>query len=198
MAEEEIVQEYSLLELAATKTIEKGTFRELFWKNNIRQTFIVLGINFFLQTTGFTFHIVYGSVYIRSLGTVNPFNINLIKSFISLAVGIGAMWASDIVGRRLVSHFLNSFDILTQRARHLLLIGGSIQAVALFSMATVGVVAPTSSAKNSAIVSMMILFVVGWTLGWSPNSHILSAEIPNQRLRDMSYRTGSAVNVLMQ
>ncbi|KAM5349807.1 hypothetical protein ACJ41O_006312 [Fusarium nematophilum] len=181
MTEEEVILEYNLLEVAATQYREKGTFQELFWKANIRQTFIVIGINFFLQTTGYTFHVVYGAVYIKSLGTVNPFNINLIKSFVGLAVGIAAMWACDIVGRR-----------------RLLIIGGSIQAMALFAMAIIGAALPTSNVKNSAIVSMMILFTVGWTCGWSPNSHILSAEIPNQRLRDMSYRTGSVVNVLMQ
>ncbi|KAK7416861.1 hypothetical protein QQX98_004919 [Neonectria punicea] len=181
MADEDIVLGYNLLEVAAAHYEEKGTFRELLWKANIRQTFIVIGINVFLQTTGYTFHVVYGTVYAKSLGTVNPFNINLIKSFVSLAVGITAMWACDIVGRR-----------------RLLMIGGSIQAVALFAMAIIGAAAPTYNAKNSAIVSMMIVFTVGWTLGWSPNSHILSAEIPNQRLRDMSYRTGSVVNVLMQ
>ncbi|RSM04056.1 hypothetical protein CEP52_007009 [Fusarium oligoseptatum] len=181
MSEEEIVSEYNLLETAASRYQEKGTFKELFWKANIRQTFIVIGINFFLQTTGYTFHLVYGSVYIKSLGTINPFNINLIKSFVALVVAIATMWACDIVGRR-----------------RLLMIGGSIQAVALMAMGIIGTVVPASNAKNSAIVAMMIIFVVGWTCGWSPNSHILSAEIPNQRLRDMSYRAGSVVNVTMQ
>ncbi|RSL74164.1 hypothetical protein CEP53_000500 [Fusarium sp. AF-6] len=172
MAEDEIISEYNLLETAASRYQEKGTFKELFWKANIRQTFIVIGINFFLQTTGYTFHLVYGSVYIKSLGTINPFNINLIKSFVALVVAIATI--------------------------RLLMIGGSIQAVALMAMGIIGTVVPASNAKNSAIVAMMIIFVVGWTCGWSPNSHILSAEIPNQRLRDMSYRAGSVVNVTMQ
>ncbi|KAJ4169634.1 hypothetical protein NW754_005786 [Fusarium falciforme] len=181
MTEDEIVSEYNLLETAASRYQEKGKLKELFWKANIRQTFIVIGINFFLQTTGYTFHLVYGSVYIKSLGTINPFNINLIKSFVALVVAIATMWGCDIVGRR-----------------RLLMIGGSIQAVALIAMGIIGTVVPASNAKNSAIVAMMIVFVVGWTCGWSPNSHILSAEIPNQRLRDMSYRAGSVVNVIMQ
>ncbi|RSL39780.1 hypothetical protein CEP54_016259 [Fusarium duplospermum] len=154
---------------------------DLFWKANIRQTFIAIGINFFLQTTGYTFHLVYGSVYIKSLGTINPFNINLIKSFVALVVAIAIMWACDIVGRR-----------------RLLMIRGSIQAVSLMAMGIIGTVVPASNAKNSAIVAMTIIFVIGWTCGWSPNSHILSAEIPNQRLRDMSYSAGSVVNVTMQ
>ncbi|EEU39959.1 uncharacterized protein NECHADRAFT_93134 [Fusarium vanettenii 77-13-4] len=181
MTEDGIVSEYGLLETASSRYQEKGTFKELFWKANIRQTFIVIGINFFLQTTGYTFHLVYGSVYIKSLGTINPFNINLIKSFVALVVAIATMWGCDIVGRR-----------------RLLMIGGSIQAVALMAMGIIGTVVPASNAKNSAIVAMMIVFVVGWTCGWSPNSHILSAEIPNQRLRDMSYRAGSVINVIMQ
>ncbi|UPK90550.1 hypothetical protein LCI18_001485 [Fusarium solani-melongenae] len=181
MTEDEIVAEYNLLETSASNYQEKGTFKERFWKANIRQTFIVIGINFFLQTTGYTFHLVYGSVYIKSLGTISPFNINLIKSFVALVGAIATMWGCDIVGRR-----------------RLLMIGGSIQAVALMAMSIIGTVVPASNAKNSVIVAMMIVFVVGWTCGWSPNSHILSAEIPNQRLRDMSYRAGSVVNVVMQ
>lgn len=103
MTEDEIVSEYNLLETAASRYQEKGKLKELFWKANIRQTFIVIGINFFLQTTGYTFHLVYGSVYIKSLGTINPFNINLIKSFVALVVAIATMWGCDIVGRRSVT-----------------------------------------------------------------------------------------------
>ncbi|KAL2693478.1 hypothetical protein Neosp_000038 [[Neocosmospora] mangrovei] len=198
MTEDEIVSEYNLLETASSRYQEKGAFKELFWKANIRQTFIVIGINFFLQTTGYTFHLVYGSVYIKSLGTINPFNINLIKSFVALVVAIATMWGCDIVGRRSVTLDARSTYWLIHSIRRLLMIGGSIQAVALMAMGIIGTVVPASNAKNSAIVAMMIVFVVGWTCGWSPNSHILSAEIPNQRLRDMSYRVGSVINVIMQ
>jgi MFS transporter, SP family, sugar:H+ symporter len=88
------------LKNAASRYQEKGKFKELFWKANIRQTLIVVGINFFLQTTGFIFHIIYGSVYIRSLGTINPFNVGLITSFVGLAMGVAVMWGCDIFGRR--------------------------------------------------------------------------------------------------
>ena len=57
------------------------------------------------------------------------------------------------------------------------MIGESIQAVSLLAMGVIGAVAPPSHAKNSSIAAMMLVFIVGWTCGWSPNSHVLSADL---------------------
>lgn len=45
---------------------------------------------------------------------------------------------------------------------------------------------------------MMVIFNHGYSLGWAPVMHILSAEIPNTRCRDMTYRCASVLNIATQ
>ena len=64
-------------------------------------------------------------------------------------------------------------------------------------MAGLGV-GEASAPIRIGIVAMLSVFGFGFSVGWAPVSHILSAEIPPTRLRDMTYRTASAVNILVQ
>lgn len=68
---------------------------------------------------------------------------------------------------------------------------------ALYAMASLGVVSETAAIRVG-IVAMLTVFGLGFSVGWAPVSHILSAEIPPTRLRDMTYRTASAVNIMVQ
>lgn len=52
--------------------------------------------------------------------------------------------------------------------------------------------------KKSGIVAVLTIFNVGFYVGWAPVSHIISAEVPTSRLRDMTYRLASAVNIFCQ
>lgn len=65
-------------------------------------------------------------------------------------------------------------------------------------MGALGLTSNPSVSVKSAIVAMMIVMTTGFTLGWAPTSHVLSAEIPSMRLRDVTYRTASVVNIAMQ
>lgn len=65
-------------------------------------------------------------------------------------------------------------------------------------MGGLGLTQNPSVPVKSAIVAMMIVMTTGFTLGWAPTSHVLSAEIPSMRLRDITYRTASVVNIIMQ
>lgn len=55
-----------------------------------------------------------------------------------------------------------------------------------------------STAYKTGIISMLTIFGFGFASGWAPVSHIITAEIPSARLRDMTYRTASTVNILIQ
>lgn len=51
---------------------------------------------------------------------------------------------------------------------------------------------------KSGIIAMMVIFNFGYSFGWAPSAHILSAEIPSTRCRDMTYRTASVLNIVTQ
>lgn len=81
----------------------------------------------------------------------------------------------------------------------MLFMGGAIQIASLFTMGGLGASSsnPPQSSKVG-IIAMLSIFGFGFASGWAPVSHILTAEIPSTPVRDMTYRTASAVNIVIQ
>jgi len=98
--DEEIDAEFQDLRRGLEKEVEKGKFIELFQGLNLKRTAIVVGVNFFQQVTGQAFSSQYGSIYVKSLGTVNPFKFSLITSGIGMATMIFMLLLTDKFGRR--------------------------------------------------------------------------------------------------
>jgi hypothetical protein len=84
------------------------------------------------------------------------------------------------------------------QCRPLLLIGAVIQTAALFTMGSLGTITNPGYPIPVAIAAMTTIFGVGFCLGWAPISHIVAAEIPSSRLRDVTYSFGSSFNILVQ
>lgn len=77
--------------------------------------------------------------------------------------------------------------------------GGFIQIASLFVMGGLGASSDSPPKPYKVgIISMLTVFGFGFASGWAPVSHILTAEVPSTRLRDMTYRTASAVNIIIQ
>lgn len=80
----------------------------------------------------------------------------------------------------------------------MLFFGGAIQVAALYTMAGLGTPKEVTPGMQQGIIAMLAIFGFGFSSGWAPVSHILTAEIPSSRLRDKTYRTASAVNIIIQ
>ncbi|KIX06960.1 uncharacterized protein Z518_04936 [Rhinocladiella mackenziei CBS 650.93] len=180
-SDDEIAAEFQMILAGINQEHEKGTFVDMFRGVNLKRTFIVLGCNFFLQSTGSIFVSVYGAIFVKSLGTINPFTITCTTAAVNFWVGILAMALVDKLGRRIM-----------------LLIGASIQCAALMIMGALGTVHNPGHDIKSGIIAMMIIFASGYSLGWAPIVHTLSAELPSSKLRDMTYRTASVLNICTQ
>jgi SP family sugar:H+ symporter-like MFS transporter len=115
--EESVNEEIEHVMKAIAIESTQGSYADMFKGTNTRRTLIVMGVNFFLQATGqgesrrgrmsfagatdsLAFGSNYGAIYIRSLGTINPFNMTLINSFIGFFGCIVAMILVDKTGRR--------------------------------------------------------------------------------------------------
>lgn len=179
--EEEIQQEYRKIYDAVHQTARQGSFADIFRGTNLKRTYIVAGANFFLQATGQIFTSIYGAVYVKSLGTVNPFNITITIAVVNVCTSLLAMVLTDKLGRR------------TQ-----VFVGASVQTAALMTMGGIGTATVLTHSLKSGIIAMMVIFTFGYSLGWAPTSHILSPEIPNTKARDMTYRTASVLNIAVQ
>jgi Na+/H+-translocating membrane pyrophosphatase len=75
--------------------VTNGFFSEA----NRKRTLITIGVNIFLQLTGQNFSSKYGTVFIQSIGTVNPFVMSCINSAVGIVVVLITQLLSDKTGR---------------------------------------------------------------------------------------------------
>ncbi|KEF58701.1 uncharacterized protein A1O9_06627 [Exophiala aquamarina CBS 119918] len=159
----------------------QGTLFDIFQGTHLRRTGIVVGSNFFLQATGQLFTALYGALFVKSLGTVNPFTITVVIAVVNVCTAFLAMTLFDRLGRRVM-----------------ILAGTCVQVAALMTMGGLGTASHPGFKIKSGIVATMVVFNFGYSFGWAPAAHILSAEVPNTRARDMTYRTASVLNIATQ
>ncbi|EXM16541.1 Major facilitator, sugar transporter-like [Fusarium oxysporum f. sp. vasinfectum] len=181
--EQQIEEEYQGIVMAVEQEYQtkSGSFLDIFKSQHRKRTLVVVGANFFLQSTGQIFTSIYGALFVKSLGTVNPFTVTVVIAVVNSCTLLLAMVLTDRLGRR--------FQVL---------LGASIQVSALMTMGGLGTVSDPSSQIKAGIVSMMVVFTFGYALGWAPTAHILSAEIPALTVRDMTYRSASVLNITTQ
>ncbi|KAF4981677.1 hypothetical protein FZEAL_2564 [Fusarium zealandicum] len=179
--DEEIESEFLEIQKAISATVKKGTFMDLFRGTNLKRTMITIGVNVFLQLTGQNFSSKYGTIFIQSLGTVNPFAMSCINSAVSIVVVLFTQLLTDKTGRV-----------------PLMVAGALVQTAALMTMGGLGTVENPSSSIRTAIVVMVTIFGIGFALGWAPLSHVVAAEIPTTGLRDLTYAVGSVFNIVIQ
>ncbi|CAG1965280.1 unnamed protein product [Fusarium graminearum] len=181
--EEQIEEEYRGIVAVVEQEYQTktGSFLDIFKPQHRTRTMVVTGANFFLQSTGQIFTSIYGALYVKSLGTINPFTVTVIIAVVSTCTSLLAMVMTDKLGRR--------FQVL---------LGASVQVSALMTMGGLGTVSDPSNQIKAGIVSMMVIFTFGYAVGWAPTAHILSAEIPALTVRDMTYRSASVLNIATQ
>ncbi|KAI0017873.1 general substrate transporter [Xylariomycetidae sp. FL0641] len=157
----------------------RGAFWEVFGRGHRQRTALVVGINAAQQATGQQFASQYGTVYAKSLGTVDPFVFSIVVALINaLAIAL-ALATNDRVGRR-----------------GPLLASAVVMCVSLVAMGGLGTPAVLTTGLKIAIVSMLALMTFGFSIGLAPLTYVVATEIPALRLRDATLRLGFFVNVL--
>ncbi|KAK1468657.1 sugar transporter [Colletotrichum melonis] len=180
MSEADISNEFAKIQQSLLDEPEQGRTKELFQGVNRKRTAIAVGMSFFQQATGQAFASQYGAVWVKSLGTLNPFDVTLGSSALTTGLIITCLFLTDRIGRRKI-----------------LLVGAAVQTVALYTMAGLGVPRPVPNANKSGMVGMLLLFGAGFGLGWGPLTYVVVTEVPALRLRDRSQRVSSLVNIFM-
>lgn len=160
---------------------EKGTFMELWRGTNLRRTLIIIGANMCAQLTGQSFGSKYGVVFLRQIGTVNAFVLNVINNALFIVVVMVAMLLIDRLGRRPV-----------------LLTGSFMQSASMFVIGGLGTIAVMPHSYRVGLSAMLTVFYSGFCLGWASIYHVLTSEIPNSRMRDMTYTVASVCTVVTQ
>ncbi|KAH9209485.1 sugar transporter [Leptodontidium sp. 2 PMI_412] len=173
----EIEAEFEVLKAGLRLDPEQGKFIELFQGINRKRTAIVVVMNFFQQATGQAFTSTYGALFVKDLGTVNAFNFTLILAACNLSMVAVGLFLNDRLGRR-----------------PLLFIGGTLQGGAILAMGALGTQITTYGTKTG-IVALLVIFAASFVFAWAQICYVVTTEVPALRLRDMSQRTASIVNV---
>ncbi|KAF4443542.1 hypothetical protein F53441_11397 [Fusarium austroafricanum] len=179
--DEEIEREFQQMQDSLSKTIKKGNFMDMWRGTNLKRTLITIGVNIFLQLTGQNFASKYGTLFIQSLNSVNPFAMSCVNTSVNIVAVLLTQFLSDKTGRV-----------------PLMVAGAFLQMASLMAMGGLGTVQNPSSSIRSGIVATVTLFGVGFSLGWAPLSHVVAAEIPTTGLRDLTYAVGAVFNIVIQ
>ncbi|RKK94848.1 hypothetical protein BFJ71_g8715 [Fusarium oxysporum] len=178
--DEEIDAEFTELKVSLEQETEQGRFVELLRGINLKRTLIVMAVNFYQQAGGQAFVSQYGTIYVKSLGTINPFGFSLITSAISIiSITCILLW-TDIVGRRV-----------------LMMASSITMFVAMMTMGGLGIVSPVDDSRKKGVISMMAVFASGFGMGWAPLVYVVTTELSALRLRDLTSRVGFTTNVIM-
>ncbi|KAH7201531.1 hypothetical protein DER44DRAFT_812272 [Fusarium oxysporum] len=178
--DEEIDAEFTELKVSLEQETEQGRFVELLRGINLKRTLIVMAVNFYQQAGGQAFVSQYGTIYVKSLGTINPFGFSLITSAISIiSITCILLW-TDIIGRRV-----------------LMMASSITMFVAMMTMGGLGIVSPVDDSRKKGVISMMAVFASGFGMGWAPLVYVVTTELSALRLRDLTSRVGFTTNVIM-
>ncbi|KAF5702758.1 RGT2-Sensor of high external glucose concentration [Fusarium mundagurra] len=178
--DEEIDAEFTELKVSLEQETEQGKFVELVRGINLKRTLIVMAVNFYQQAGGQAFVSQYGTIYVKSLGTINPFGFSLITSAISIVSITCILLWTDIVGRRV-----------------LMMASSVTMFAAMMTMGGLGIVTPVDDSRKKGVISMMAVFASGFGMGWAPLVYVVTTELSALRLRDLTSRVGFTTNVIM-
>ncbi|KAL2869712.1 general substrate transporter [Aspergillus lucknowensis] len=171
-------EELARLQTSLIHEQNQGTYADLFRGSNRRRTLIAMGMNFFIQATGSPFTAAYGTLFVQSLHSINPFQFSLMSSCINTFSCLVAIYITDRVGRRPI-----------------LMTGSVLQIIWLFTMGGVGTVVNPTMAQTQVIVAATALSSASLCFSWDPLNYIVTTELPASRLRDKTQRVASIVNI---
>ncbi|KAK1722378.1 putative sugar transporter [Colletotrichum acutatum] len=156
---------------------EKGSWADLFCGDNLRRTTIALLPPFFSQATGQAFANVYGTIFYKSIGTVNPFVFTIISQCSGLIGSLLFMLLVDRVGRRFFW-------------KTLVPLGG----VSMMILGGLGTVRDPSQPEKLATACMLSLFGFSFLGSLAQLAAITPAEVPSPHLRGKTALMAWTVN----
>ncbi|KAL2672133.1 hypothetical protein Neosp_012831 [[Neocosmospora] mangrovei] len=143
-SETQIDDEFAALQCALDQEPEQGLYLDIFQWINKKRTAIVIAVNFFQQASGQAFASSYGAIFVRSVGSVNPFNMTIVNTSVNLFMYRISLFLHDRVGRR-----------------PLLMTGAIWQAAAIMAMGGLGIIKNPSVVVKKATTIMILFFTRG-------------------------------------
>ncbi|GAD99182.1 hypothetical protein NECHADRAFT_76534 [Paecilomyces variotii No. 5] len=158
----------------------KGSWAEVFDKQNkIRATVAVIAM-FGQQITGQAFQSQYSVVFFQQQGfRSQAFLFSVLGNVVGLVCLIMTLFVVDSVGRR-----------------PLLLSGGFLMGVFLFIIGGVSTVHDPNQGEKNAMVASLILYSAAYYTSWAPMSYIVVGEAPASRVKEKTNLLASVISIL--
>ena len=144
-----------------------------------RRTLLVMACGTMHGASGFPFISSYKTYFFQVAGSKTPFTDSIIVTCVSLIGAFSGVFLNRYVRRRLV-----------------LLFGFIVQAFVMLIIATVWTANPATVTTGKVIVAMVVIFQCLYAAIVGPTSWIVAGEIPNNRLRAMTFGLGNGVGFI--
>jgi SP family sugar:H+ symporter-like MFS transporter len=95
-----VATEIEEMQYAIDQQPKNVKFMQIFSKEHIKRTAIVACANFFQQVTGQSFSSQYGTLFVKSLKTLNAFSVNMGNNAINIGGILVCLALNDRIGRR--------------------------------------------------------------------------------------------------
>lgn len=176
----EIVAIREAIEAESENTIRGwGAVRLIFSEAERRRTLLTIAAGAMHGASGFPFISSYKTYFFQIAGSQRPFIDSVIVTTVSLVGAISGVFLNRFVGRRPV-----------------LMFGFGTQAALMLVIGTVWAVSPGTITTGKVIVAMVIIFQCLYAAVVGPTSWIVASEIPNNRLRAVTFGFGNGVGFL--
>lgn len=156
-----------------------GAVRLMFSDAERRRTLLTIAAGLMHGASGFPFISSYKTYFFQIAGSQHPFTDSIIVTTVSLFGAVSGVFLNRFVGRRPV-----------------LLFGFSVQAILMLVIGTVWTVSPGTVTTGKVIVGMIIIFQCLYAAVVGPTSWVVAGELPNNRLRAMTFGFGNGVGFL--
>ncbi|KIM95344.1 hypothetical protein OIDMADRAFT_45246 [Oidiodendron maius Zn] len=158
---------------------DKGSWREVFDRENWKRTIIAILAMFFQQITGQAFTSQYSVVFYKQQGFTNAFLLGVVNNIVSLFCTLSTSLVVDRYGRRPI-----------------LLAGGSLMAAFLFILGGVGVNPHPNQREKNTMVASVVLYGGAYAISWAPISYIILGEVSTVRLKEKTNDLAVSISVL--
>ncbi|KAF5005043.1 hypothetical protein FDECE_8459 [Fusarium decemcellulare] len=178
-SDEQISTEIETLRMSSSNET-KGTWKEVFNKENRVRTAVAVLAMFGQQATGQAFISQYNVIFYQSQGFAKQaFVFNLISPCLGIVCLLLTWFIVDAVGRR-----------------PLLLIGSTLMAIFLCVVGSVSTVPNPTQAAKEAMVASFMLFGCSFNLSWGPVSFVVVAEAAASRVKEKTNLLAGVISVI--
>jgi len=156
-----------------------AALRLMFSSAELRRTLLTIAAGSMHGASGFPFIANYKTYFFQVSGSKDPFIDSVIVTTLSLVGAIGGVFMNRYIGRR-----------------PMLMGGFGIHSILMLVIAVAWTTIPGTPTAGKIIVAMIVLYQCFYSAAAGPTVFVVAGEIPNNRLRAMTFGLGNGIGFI--